>query len=343
VSGSVTFHQVTVAWKKTVALDQVSLTAPAGAFTALVGPNGSGKSTLLKALYGVARPRSGGISIDGTPLHRLTAAERARRIGVLAQDSPALNGYTAWEMIALGRTARLGPFARLSPRDHQAIDQAIETTGCHPYAGRPLGTLSGGQRQRVLFARALAGEPDILLLDEPTNHLDPRHQLDLLDYTARCGKTVIAALHTLDLAAAYADHVHVLDAGRLAATGTPASTLTPDLLRRVFCVDATVITDPASGRTRLLIGTGTGTGTDEVPPRSALPTGGMRDLNRAARAAARGDRQAMSFLFGLSRHLAGDADGRRVGIERRRRLSKGPGYVCVNVGPSPSRAPGSSS
>jgi len=255
VSGAVTFDEVTVAWKKTVALDRVSLAAPAGAFTALVGPNGSGKSTLLKTLYGVARPRSGTVSLDGTPLHKLSTTERARRIGVLAQDSPALSGYTAWEMIALGRTARLGPFARLSPRDHQAINQAIETAGCRPYVGRPLGTLSGGQRQRVLFARALAGEPDILLLDEPTNHLDPRHQLDLLDYAARCGKTVIAALHTLDLAAAYADHIHVLEAGRLAATGPPATTLTPQILRQVFTVDATVINDPATGRTRLLIGT----------------------------------------------------------------------------------------
>jgi len=276
VSGSVAFHEVTVAWKRTVALDQVSLTAPAGVFTALVGPNGPGKSTLLKTLYGVARPRSGTISLGGTPLHRLTAAERARRIGVLAQDSPALSGYTGWEMIALGRTARLGPFARLGPRDHEAVDRAIETAGCRPYAGRPLGTLSGGQRQRVLFARALAGEPDILLLDEPTNHLDPRHQLDLLDYAARCGKTVIAALHTLDLAAAYADHVHVLDAGRLAATGAPASTLTPDLLRRVFAVDATVIADPATGRTRLLIGTGTGA--RDVPPLPALPTTHRRSM-----------------------------------------------------------------
>jgi iron complex transport system ATP-binding protein len=256
MSGSVAFHEVTVAWKKTVALDHLSLTAAAGAFTALVGPNGSGKSTLLKALYGVARPRSGVISLDGAPLQRLAAGERARRIGVLAQDSPALSGYTAWEMIAIGRTARLGPFARLSARDHEAIDEAIETTGCRRFAGRPLGALSGGQRQRVLFARALAGEPDILLLDEPTNHLDPRHQLDLLDYAAHCGKTVIAALHTLDLAAAYADHVHVLDAGRLTATGTPAATLTPETLRRVFSIDAAMITDPATGRPRLLIAAG---------------------------------------------------------------------------------------
>ena len=256
MTAAVTFREVTVVWKNIVALDRVSLTAPAGTFTALVGPNGSGKSTLLKTLYGAVRPRSGTISLGGTPLHRLTATERARRIGVLTQDSPALYGYTGWEMVALGRTARLGPFARLAARDHEAIDRAIQTTGCSPFAGRPLGTLSGGQRQRILFARALAGEPDILLLDEPTNHLDPRHQLDLLDYAARCGKTVIAALHTLDLAAAYAVRVHVLDAGHLAASGPPASTLTPGVLRRVFAVDATVITDPATGCTRLLIGTG---------------------------------------------------------------------------------------
>ena len=127
----------------------------------------------------------------------------------------------------------------------------LEDAGLLDLADRDYGSLSGGERQRVNLARALAQEPELLLLDEPTNHLDIRAQLTMLGLVrelARGGLTVLAALHDLSLAAAYADHVVVLAEGRVVAAGDPHEVLTPELIRDVWGVEASVIEHPATGR-----------------------------------------------------------------------------------------------
>ena len=114
--------------------------------------------------------------------------------------------------------------------DRAVVRRASRTSASTPLADREYATLSGGERQRVNLARALAQEPELLLLDEPTNHLDVRAQLTSSSCSAprrAAGVTVLAALHDLSLAAAYADHVIVLDGGRVVAAGTPADVLTP--------------------------------------------------------------------------------------------------------------------
>ena len=98
------------------------------------------------------------------------------------------------------------------------------------------------------IARALAQEPDLLLLDEPTNHLDVSAQLSLLAFVRDLGTTTVAALHDLNLAAAFCEHVLVLKDGHLAAAGHPREVLTPDLLRDVYAVEADVLSNPRTGR-----------------------------------------------------------------------------------------------
>ncbi|HYQ76750.1 ABC transporter ATP-binding protein, partial [Cellulomonas sp.] len=114
--------------------------------------------------------------------------------------------------------------------------------------------LSGGERQRVHIARALAQEPDLLLLDEPTNHLDVSAQLSLLAFVRDLGRTTVAALHDLNLAAAYCAHVLVLAEGRLVAAGDPRDVLTADLVRAVYGVDCAVLTHPGTGRPVIAFG-----------------------------------------------------------------------------------------
>jgi iron complex transport system ATP-binding protein len=109
-------------------------------------------------------------------------------------------------------------------------------------------SLSGGERQRVQLARALAQEPDVLLLDEPTNHLELQHQLGFLDTVRGLGVTVVAALHDLELAAAYCDRVAVLRDARLVTHGPVAEALTPAMIGAVFGVDATVERHPRHDR-----------------------------------------------------------------------------------------------
>ncbi|MFD0891786.1 hypothetical protein ACFQ08_45155, partial [Streptosporangium algeriense] len=106
---------------------------------------------------------------------------------------------------------------------------------------------------RVLLARALAQRTPVLVLDEPTNHLDVRHQFDLLDLVTSAKTTVVAALHDLNLAAAYCDHVYVLAEGRVVADGPPYEVLTPRLVREVFGVDAHVVSAPGSDAPHLVL------------------------------------------------------------------------------------------
>jgi iron complex transport system ATP-binding protein len=120
--------------------------------------------------------------------------------------------------------------------------------------------LSGGERQRVHIARALAQEPELLLLDEPTNHLDISAQLSLLSFVRGLGITAIAALHDLNLAASFCDHVLVLSEGRLAAAGPPSDVLTPDVIREVYHVEADVLAHPTSGRPVIAFGAAVGQG-----------------------------------------------------------------------------------
>lgn len=229
-------------------LDQVSLTVHPGRFTALVGPNGSGKSTLLRTVYRARRPDAGAVRLDGRDLWAMSAAEAARHTGVLMQEQHSGFEFTVAETVALGRTPHLGVFDRFTRADRAAVDDALVRTGLTPFRDRRVGELSGGERQRVLLARALAQQPRLLVLDEPTNHLDIRHQLDILELVRDLDITVLAALHSLDLAATYADTVALLDEGRLVAHGTPEDVLTPAAIREVFTVDATVHHDGGTVR-----------------------------------------------------------------------------------------------
>ncbi|NYI70470.1 iron complex transport system ATP-binding protein [Naumannella cuiyingiana] len=234
-------------------LHGIDLRIGTGEVCAVVGPNGSGKSTLLRAIYGALRPSAGSAVLDGDDLARLPRAEAARRVGVVGQAAGGGFDFTAREMVLLGRTPHLGTFDRPGPADHAIAEDAMRRTGCAQFADRPLSTLSGGEAQRVLIARALAQQPILLLLDEPTNHLDPRHQLELLTLLRGSGPTVLVALHSLDLAAQYADQLAIMDSGRLVDAGPPHAVLTDATLRRVFGVSGGFVTDPVTGAPRLLL------------------------------------------------------------------------------------------
>ncbi|RJQ90085.1 ABC transporter ATP-binding protein [Amycolatopsis panacis] len=233
-------------------VEDVTLAASQGRFVGLLGPNGSGKSTTLRAVYQVLKPSAGAVLVDGKPLESMTARTRARAIAAVAQESHTEFDFTVSEVVAMGRLPHHGLLDRMTAGDRQWCDVALAQVGLAHLADRGVLTLSGGERQRVLIARALAQQPRILVLDEPTNHLDIRHQLEILTLVRGSGLTVLAALHDLNLAAAMCDAVHVLDHGRLVASGTPEQVLTPPLLAEVFGVHAAVVRHPATGRPQLL-------------------------------------------------------------------------------------------
>jgi len=241
-------ERVRIAAGGKVIVDGVDCTVPAGSFTALVGPNGAGKSTLLRALAAVHRPDAGTVAFDGADLFALARRQRARLVAFVEQDTATETALTVRSVVALGRLPHEGMWGDGSS---EVVDAALATTGMTAFAAREFSSLSGGERQHVMLARALAQEPSLLLLDEPTNHLDIAAQLDaltLLRDLADRGLTVLAALHDLGLAATYADHVVVLRDGRVVAAGQTAQTLTPELVREVYGVEATVLVNPVTGR-----------------------------------------------------------------------------------------------
>jgi len=221
-------------------LDGVELRVGAGELLAILGPNGSGKTTLLRVLAGTLRATSGAVELFGRPIERWSRAEIARRVAVLPQSLELPAGFNVAEVVAMGRIPHARSAFGSGPDDEQAVESALRDAGAMDLAQRSVIELSGGERQRVLVAMALAQEPGLLLLDEPTLHLDLAHQLALVRTLQRLRTArqvaVVAVLHDLNLAAAYADRCLLLHAGRLLPAGSDGDVIDPDLARRAFGV-----------------------------------------------------------------------------------------------------------
>lgn len=243
------------AGRRTVLTD-VDLAVRRGEVLGLIGANGTGKSTLLRVLAGVRAPAAGDLLLDGVPLASYPARERARRIAFVAQEEAASADLLVAELVALGRVPHARAWGGVDDEARAAVGEALRLVDLEYAARVPLDRLSGGERRRAVLARGLAQQAPLLLLDEPTNHLDIRHQLALMRLIRRLsreeGRTVVLALHDLDLAATFCDRVAVLHDGALQACGTPDDVLTPAVLHDAFGVLATRVTHPLTGRTHLL-------------------------------------------------------------------------------------------
>jgi iron complex transport system ATP-binding protein len=238
-------HITGVSWSTDgiLIVDGVDIIVAPGSLTGLLGPNGSGKSSLLRTVAGITRPDIGAVNLGALDLLSAARRERARRVAMVEQETSTDLPLRVREVVLLGRI----PHSPAST-DHALALDCLTTVGMRALAERDWHSLSGGERQRVHVARALAQQPDLLLLDEPTNHLDVNSQLSLLALITQLKITSLAALHDLNLAAAYCDQVVVLSAGRVVAAGPPEDVLVPDVVRRVFAVDCDVHLHPRTGR-----------------------------------------------------------------------------------------------
>lgn len=230
-------------------LQRVTATFAPGHITAICGPNGAGKSSLLHALAGLLSPDSGIVRLDGAPLARLPAKERARRIGFLPQSADVAWDVPVRSLVALGRMPH-------GDRSSPPVDAAMNAMDLRDVAQRRVLTLSGGERARVLLARVLAGEPRWILADEPLAALDLAHQAAMLHHfrrAAAAGTGVVLVLHDLAAAMNHADRVLVLGQGAVAAEGSPDHALDPAVIKRVWNVDAQCIGEAGA---RALVTTG---------------------------------------------------------------------------------------
>jgi iron complex transport system ATP-binding protein len=221
----------------------VDLRVVPGEMVALLGANGSGKTTLLRLVGGALRPQHGQVRVADRPVEQWERNALARRVAVLPQQLDLPDGFRVAELVEMGRAPHARRLFGSTADDQRAIARALADADALDLADRYPHELSGGERQRALVAMALAQEPELLLLDEPTLHLDLAHQVALLSSIRRLraqrALTVIAVLHDLNLAAAFAPRVVILDGGIVAADGPASDVLQADLISRVFHVAVT--------------------------------------------------------------------------------------------------------
>jgi iron complex transport system ATP-binding protein len=231
-------------------LDRVDVRAERGQFVGLIGPNGAGKSTLLRAISNVVNIQEGTVSLHGADLRSMPPRKVAEILALVPQIAPYTQGFSAFELVLMGRYPHLGRFQVEGQADDRIVKDAMRLTETEEFAARTIDTLSGGERQRVFLARAVAQQPQVLLLDEPTSNLDILHQLKILTLVRQLvddGLTAIAAIHDLNLAARFCDRLVLLAEGRVVTGGTPAAVLTPETIESAFGVKSAIYREPVSG------------------------------------------------------------------------------------------------
>ena len=161
-------------------LQDVDFSLDCSSILSILGRNGAGKTTLLKCLLGFERWNSGATLIDGVDIRNMAARTFWSRIGYVAQAKNTTLSFTVQDMVVLGRSVRLGAFAKPGKKDWQKVQESLELVGIAHLAQARCDQISGGQYQLALVARALAGDPQLLVLDEPESNLDYKNQLQVL-------------------------------------------------------------------------------------------------------------------------------------------------------------------
>ncbi len=235
--------QVGMRYGGTPVLEDVTLEFDRPELVAIVGPNGAGKSTLLGIMAGLRSGYSGRCAWRGIEVGGWERRAFARQVAFIPQALRMELPFTSEQVVLMGRTPHCDGLFE-APEDWAQVERAMATTDTLAFRGRDFRSLSGGERQRVILASAVAQQPQALLLDEPTTFLDLKHQVDiyrLLADLSHKGILVIAVTHDLNLAAAFADRVVALAAGRVAADAPPAAVLEPSLIRQVFGVETELL------------------------------------------------------------------------------------------------------
>ncbi|MDR6872159.1 iron complex transport system ATP-binding protein [Bosea sp. BE125] len=230
-------------------LKPLSLALEPGRIHGLIGPNGSGKSTLVKLLARQLAPSAGSARFAGLPLEHWRDRAFARRVAYMPQFTPAADGMSVRELVALGRFPWHGTLGRFTAEDAQHVEQALARTDLLGMAQRMVDTLSGGERQRAWLALMFAQAGDCILLDEPTSALDIAHEAQMLklvrEISRERGATVIVVLHDINLAARSCDDILALRDGRLVAHGPVAAIMQPDVLGAIYGVPMGVMPHPS--------------------------------------------------------------------------------------------------
>jgi iron complex transport system ATP-binding protein len=262
--------EVSLAGKKV--LKDVTATAE-DAFVGVVGPNGAGKTTLINAMNGVTDTDDGVVRVDGDDVSSLSAQETARRVATMPQNTDVSFEFSVEEVVRMGRNPHV---PRFGSDTTNKVKEAMGRVDVARFADRSVHEVSGGERQRVLLARCLAQDADVLLLDEPTASLDIGRTVETLSLVRSLvdeGRTAVAAIHDLNLAARFCDELVLVNDGSVVSSGAPSEVLTEENVESVFGTVVHIGCDDATGAVRVTA-LEEGTGAEARTPETGVADGG---------------------------------------------------------------------
>jgi ABC-type Mn2+/Zn2+ transport system ATPase subunit len=254
-AAAVRFDGVTVAYPRSVAVEDVTFSLDRGEFLGIVGPNGSGKTTLLRAVLGLVRPVRGRVTVLGATGRDLARARR--RIGYVAQRKPIDPRFpvSVSDAVLMGRYGSLGVLQRPSALDREKVRAALAAVELGDMGGRVAGHLSSGQQQRLLIARALVQEPEVLLLDEPTSAVDAATRATIVELVRRLhrerGLTTLYVTHDINEVMPCLDKVLYINR-TVRAFGACSAVLNRDRLEELY--GAHVVMAEENGRKYVIVG-----------------------------------------------------------------------------------------
>ncbi|MFB6254288.1 MAG: heme ABC transporter ATP-binding protein [Halobacteriaceae archaeon] len=244
---NINITNISFSYSETDVLDEISFNIESGKLVGIVGPNGAGKTTVLHCIAGILTPNSGSIRLAGQSIAELSSQEVSQRVALVPQNPNIGFDFTVREVVGMGRHPQRPRIGR--DPDAEKITQALEQTQTAQFENRKITEISGGETRRVFLARAIAQDTAALLLDEPTASLDINHQiktLKMISEFAAKEKTILAAIHDLNLASRFCDELIVLSGGSIIASGPPTEVLTSDIIRSAFNTPATVVENPVT-------------------------------------------------------------------------------------------------
>ena len=225
-------------------LKNISMALGSGRFYGLLGPNGSGKSTLIDLLSGYLKPETGTIRLNGTLLQSIRRTEMATLLTVVPQRFAFNFDFNVYDTVMMGRYPHIPRLSSPTQEDHRQVAESLTLLDIEHLAQRSIRRLSGGETQRVMIARALVQDTEFILLDEVTANLDINHAIAIMRTVkalVEAGKTVIAALHDLNMALGFCDQVLVLNGGRLHRQGGASEVINGELVSDIYQVSSEVI------------------------------------------------------------------------------------------------------
>lgn len=222
-------------------VDDVSFSVKPGEWLMIVGPNGAGKSTIINAVS-QAVPCEGQVLFEGKDFAKIRPAQRAKSLGVLAQNHYVGYSFSVGEVVRLGRYAYAkGPLSPRDAEDEARVADALNKTGMEKLVNQSVLTLSGGELQRAFLAQLFAQNPRLLMLDEPANHLDLVYQKQVFgligDWIRDTGRAVVSVVHDLSLARMYGTRALLLNRGKIVSFGETKEVLTRENLEHVYAMD----------------------------------------------------------------------------------------------------------